>query len=93
VSLLEAANSARDLAYQSAIGSGLSDQEANTAARTAERKVLTRSQTLRISDNWALTQVKLGIPVKHWLVDQTLNAITAGYSYSQDFERSPIYDE
>lgn len=93
ISLKEAGYQARNQAYSQAINSGLSPQEANILATSAEQSVLTRSQTLRVSDNWALTQVKLGIPIKHWLVDQTLNALTIGYSYSQDYERSPIYEQ
>jgi cell surface protein SprA len=93
VNLQEAASTMRDNTYKSAINSGLTPTEANELARTAERKILTRSQSLRISDNWALTQVKLGIPIKHWLMEQTLNAVTLGYSYSQDFERSPIFEQ
>jgi cell surface protein SprA len=59
----------------------------------AANNVLTRSQTLKVQDSWALTSVKLGIPVKYWLVDDIFNKMTFGYSYSQEFERSPIFQE
>lgn len=81
-------------------------QEASIAAKNnlpitateAERKaaadaVLGRSQSLKVQDSWALTSIKLGIPIKFFLIDQTLNKITFGYSYSQEFERSPLYAE
>ncbi len=91
INLNEAALQARNQAYSDAISRGLSVQDANTLAQTAQNSILAGSQNLHISDNWALTQVKLGIPIKHWLIDKTLNALTLGYSYSQDFLRSPIY--
>lgn len=62
-------------------------------AKVAESVVRTRSQTLRVQDSWALTGVRLGLPVKHWLVDDTFNKLNIGYSYSQEFERSPIYEQ
>ncbi len=93
INLQEASIQARNQTYQNAITNGLSVDEANALAQSAERTVITKSQTLRVSDNWALTQVKLGIPIKHWLMDNTLNAVTLGYSYAQDYERSVIYEQ
>ncbi|MCK5740827.1 MAG: hypothetical protein KAH48_01305, partial [Chlorobi bacterium] len=43
--------------------------------------------------SWALTGVKLGIPIKHWSIDKTLNNLTFNYSYSQEMERSPIVEQ
>lgn len=93
INLSAAATSARDLAYINAVKNGSSQQEANSIAESTYNSVLSRSQTMRVSDNWALTQVKLGIPIKHWLMENTLNALTLGYTYSQDYERSPIYEQ
>lgn len=61
--------------------------------QSAANRVISRSQTLKVQDSWALTSVKLGIPVKHWLIDDTFNKLTMGYSYSQEFERSPVFEE
>ncbi len=93
VNLDQAAIQARNQTYAKAIANGLTQDEANRLAQNAETSVRTRSQVMKISDNWALTQVKLGIPINHWLMNQTLNALTIGYSYSQDYERSPIYEQ
>ena len=91
INLSEAALQARNSAYQSAISSGLSETEANAYAQNQENATKTRSQTLKVQDSWAITQAKLGIPIDHWLMKYSLNALSVGYSYSQEFERSPIY--
>ncbi len=77
------------VAYRKAIDEGQSP----AAAEQAAEDVKTRSQTLKVQDGWSLTGVKLGIPVKHWLVNETVNRLTTTYAYSQIFERSPIYQE
>ncbi len=93
VNLDEAAIKARNQAYQSAISNGLPVEEANRLAQNAETSVRNRSQIMRISDNWALTQLKLGIPINHWLINQTLNALTMVIRIHRIFERSPIYEQ
>jgi cell surface protein SprA len=75
-------------AREQALKLNKSEDEANKAAS----EVITRSQTVRVHDSWALTGVKLGIPSKFILIDQTLNKMTFSYNYSQDFERSPMYE-
>ena len=84
------ANSDVDLerAMQFARDNADSDEEGAQAARD----LLVRSQSLRVMDSWALTGVRLGIPLKHWLVDETLNKLNMSYSYSQEYERSYIYE-
>lgn len=57
----------------------------------AANQILKRSQNLRVLDSWALTGVRLGIPIRHWLVDETFNKLNLSYSYSQEYERSYIY--
>jgi len=91
INLNEAALQARNSAYQSAISSGMSVAEANTYAQNEENSVKARSQSLKVQDSWAITQAKLGIPINHWLMKYSLNALSIGYSYSQEYERSPIY--
>lgn len=90
INLQEAANAAKSKAYQSAIASGASEEEAVRIAESVEQSTIKRSQTIRVSDRWALTGIKLGLPVDHWLIDKTINNVTVGYSYSQEFERSPV---
>jgi cell surface protein SprA len=76
-------------AYNHEIARGSSPEIAQKVAD----EVKMRSQTVKVQDSWALTGIKLGIPIRHWLVDKTLNSVTASYSYSQEFERSPLYQE
>lgn len=83
---LEAAANA---AYENAIAE-TGDEE---IAQSARQDVITRSQVVRVKDNWALTNVQLGIPVDHWSINQTLNKLTLGYSYAQEFERTPVYQQ
>ncbi|MFW5701316.1 MAG: cell surface protein SprA [Bacteroidota bacterium] len=85
INLEEAANAD----YRNALLNGATPEEAQRIANETRR----RSQTVRIQDSWALTGVKLGIPVDHWLINETLNKVNVGYSYSQEFERSPVYAE
>lgn len=65
--------------------SGASAQEAAEAAQ----QVRVRSQTLRVQDSWAITGLRPGIPSSLWWVRDILNRFTVGYSYAQQFERSP----
>ncbi len=84
INLEEAANAA----YNKAIENGATPDE----AESIRNETIKRSQTLIVEDSWAITGVKLGIPLKHWLVDYTFNALTLGYSYNQEFQRTPVYE-
>ena len=81
--------SAANSIYQQVLGQGGTPAEAEAAANKLKRA----SSSLSVQDAWSLSGVKLGIPIKHWLVNQTINRITSSYSYSQIFERSSIYEE
>jgi cell surface protein SprA len=93
INLNEAAEAARIQSYEQAIRSGASRDQAERIADAKEYETITKSQTVKVSDSWALTGIKLGIPVKHWLIDDTFNKLSFGYSYSQDFERSPVVEK
>jgi hypothetical protein len=54
--------------------------------------IRTVSQTLRVTDAYALQGIKLPIPVKHWLIDDTWNRITLGFDYNTVTERSPVVE-
>ncbi|MCX7879184.1 MAG: cell surface protein SprA [Ignavibacteria bacterium] len=83
INLLDAA----DAAKRSALESGATDAE----AKKIRDEVILKSQTLRIQDSWAITGMRLGLPIEHWLINETFNKVAIGYSYSQEYERSPIY--
>lgn len=85
IKLEEAAESAK----RQAIEQGFSEVEAEDLANS----IRLRSQSLKVEDNWALTGIRLGIPTNFWLVNQTINRMTFGYSYAQEFLRSPLYQE
>jgi cell surface protein SprA len=64
-----------------------------SAAQQARDNVISRSQSLKVQDSWAITGFKFGIPINYWLVNETFNKTTITYSYSQEYERTPIYKE
>lgn len=55
--------------------------------------VRTRSQTVRVQDQFAITGLRLGIPSKLWYIDDTFNKLTFNYSYAQEFERSQVVQQ
>ncbi len=75
-------------AYNKAINNGASTEEAGRVYYHTR----TKSQTIKVMDSWALTDVRLGIPIKFFLIDQTLNKMSFGYSYAQEFERNYQYE-
>ncbi|MGQ9819857.1 MAG: T9SS outer membrane translocon Sov/SprA [Candidatus Kapaibacteriales bacterium] len=83
IKLKEAAHAAK----QNALNTGATPQQAQNIAN----EFVQRSQTLRIQDSWAITGAKIGIPIEHWVIKETFNKIAVGYSYAQEFERSPLY--
>ncbi len=62
-------------------------------AEQAAQQVHLRSQTLRVQDSWAITGLRPGIPSSVWWVRDIFNRFTIGYSYAQEFERSPLVAE
>lgn len=93
INLEQAAEASRRIAFNEAIEQGLSEEEADALGQQAADETLRRSQTLRVVDSWSLTGVKLGIPISHWLIRDTFNKLVMGYSYSQEYERNPIYEQ
>lgn len=53
----------------------------------------TRSQTLTVQDQWAITGLRIGLPSKKWYIRDTFNKLTFGFNYNQMFERSPVVAE
>ncbi|GAB5466661.1 MAG: hypothetical protein Kapaf2KO_20970 [Candidatus Kapaibacteriales bacterium] len=80
---------AAEAAYENAIAT-TGDED---IAEEARNEIISQSQVVRVKDSWAITNAQLGIPVKHWSIDQTLNRLTLGYSYAQEWERTPVYEE
>lgn len=61
-------------------------------ADAAANELRDRSEVLRVQDQWSLTGIKLGIPIKHWLVSETLNKLNFNYTYAQDYSRTPVFE-
>lgn len=82
-------NAAATAAYNQAINDGRSPTE----AAIARDNVISRSQSLRVQDSWAITGFKFGIPINHWIINETFNKVLLTYAYAQESERTPIYKE
>jgi cell surface protein SprA len=85
INLEEAAQAAK----VAALKEGLTEAQANAVADETRIK----SRTLRVQDSWAMQGIRLGIPSSFWLITNTLNKLTFGYSYAQEYQRSPIVVE
>ncbi|MFM8473566.1 MAG: cell surface protein SprA, partial [Candidatus Kapaibacterium sp.] len=77
------------IAFQAAVDSGATTDQANSAADYVRR----RSQTRREQTNFSIIGFKFGLPTQFWLVRETLNRLVLGFSYTQDAERSPVVQE
>ncbi len=75
--------------YRNAILNGLSEEDARALADGIRK----RSETIRVSDSWAIQGFKFGIPVNSWLIKETVNRVVLSYAYSQEWERNPNVEE
>jgi cell surface protein SprA len=50
--------------------------------------VRAQSEDISITDSYALPTLRLNIPSKLWLVTETINKITLGYSYTKSHQRN-----
>lgn len=82
-------NTASDAVRLRSLDAGESEEIAQNRATDFRR----RSETVRVRDQIALQGVKIGLPIKHWLITETIGKITIGYNYAQEFERSQIVAE
>jgi hypothetical protein len=48
-----------------------------------------QSQTINVTETYALPNIKLNLPVEHWLVSETINKLSFAYSYTRTTRRSP----
>jgi cell surface protein SprA len=49
-----------------------------------------RTQTLSVSETYALPSLHLNVPVNSWLVTETINKLSLGYSFTRSSQRSPV---
>ncbi len=56
--------------------------------KTADQ-VISETQSVNISDTWNISNIKLRIPTNFWLIRDTFNSLTFGFTYNKTFSRSP----
>jgi cell surface protein SprA len=57
--------------------------------RRTGKQLITEAQSVNISDTWAVPNIRLRIPSSHWLIRDTFNALSFGFSYNKTFVRNP----
>jgi cell surface protein SprA len=67
------------------LGLGVSAEEADAAAA----RIITESETFRITDTYAAPTLRLGLPFADWYIRDTFNKLTFGFNYTTSTERSP----
>jgi cell surface protein SprA len=60
------------------------------AVRMASDSILAASQTLRVSESWAIPSARIVFPSDKWYIDDTFNKLSIGFNYTSASERSPI---
>jgi cell surface protein SprA len=66
----------------------LDGMNANEAKRVGDSLQLS-SQTFTLSESYALPTIRIVLPVDYWLVSETINKMTFGYSYNVSYQRNP----
>ncbi|MBF8248312.1 MAG: gliding motility-related protein, partial [Bacteroidetes bacterium] len=61
----------------------------NEDAGQAGDALKTRSQSLNVTETYAMPNIRLAVPVDTWLVSETINKMTFGYSYTVSTRRDP----
>ncbi|MDA0986922.1 MAG: cell surface protein SprA [Bacteroidetes bacterium] len=59
------------------------------SAQVAKEKFLIESQTLQISDSYALPNFKINLPGDLWIVKKVINQVSYGFTYNTNSMRSP----
>jgi cell surface protein SprA len=68
-----------------AVSRGASPQ----AAQAANDSVLVASQTLRVSETWAVPNVRIVLPTDKWYIRDTFNKLSLGFNYNTVSQRDP----
>jgi len=79
-----------DILVETAAAAAASDTS-NDSTRVYKNAddVRLKSENLTITDSYSVPTIKLNIPVKSWLVTETINKMTFGYNYSITHRRDP----
>ncbi len=83
-----------DILVDEAVTETIAAQRANgtpeALVQARADSVRLRTQTLSVSETYALPNIKLNVPVNSWLVTETINKLSLSYSYSRSSLRSPV---
>ncbi len=55
----------------------------------ATNQLASDAQTINVSDSYTLSNIKLKIPSNFWLIRDTFNSMSFGFTYNKTFSRSP----
>ncbi len=64
--------------------------EAPEAAQAAGDSIIVASQTVRVSESWAVPSARIGLPTDKWYIRDTFNKLSIGFNYNTVSERSPV---
>ncbi len=58
------------------------------STKTAEQ-IISQTQTVSTSDSWSASNIRIKIPTSAWYIRDTFNALSFGFNYNKNFNRSP----
>ena len=58
-------------------------------AEAAATRVITESESYRVSDTYAAPSFRIGLPSQAWYIRDTFNKLNFGFSYTRSSERNP----
>lgn len=80
-----AVSKAAELQREKVVSKGGTAEQADSAANT----ITLDSQTKRTSDTYAAPNFRIALPSDHWLVRDTFNKLTFGFTYNEAYEKNP----
>lgn len=58
-------------------------------AEAAAQRIVSESETYRVTDTYAAPTLRLGLPSQEWFIRDTFNKLTFGLNYTKSTDRSP----
>lgn len=80
---------AADRVRETMINEGHSSERADSA----KNSILTEAQSLRVSDSYAIPNLRIVIPSSAWYINETFNKIGWRFNYTKSMERNPTIAE
>lgn len=63
-----------------------------TAAADSASNIRFQTQSLTIIETYSLPNLRLNVPVQHWLVSETINRLSFAYSFNRSVRRTPTVE-